>query len=213
MAFATIRFMRAIVFFLVMVAMSLYAADKSLPTLAVLDLSASQGVTASDASLIADRLETEFIKRNQFQVLERRRMDDILQEQGFQQSGACDNSNCEVQMGQLLGVDRLVSGSLGKIGSVYTLNVKLLDVASGRILDSRAIDIEGDLSLVLTQGCAQIAQQLASDSTDNKKVVSQSGHKGWWIAGGVAILTAAGIGTYLVLSDDNATRNDVRTLE
>lgn len=213
MAFATIHFMRAIVFTLLMTAISLYAAEKNMPNLAVLDLSASQGVTASDASLIADRLETEFIKRNQFQVLERRRMDDILQEQGFQQSGACDNSNCEVQMGQLLGVDRLVSGSLGKIGSVYTLNVKLLDVASGRILDSRAIDIEGDLSLVLTQGCAQIAKQLASDSTDNEKVTSLSSHKGWWIAGGVALLTAAGIGTYMVLSDDNETRNDVRTLE
>lgn len=197
------------------VACALWAAEsKGGKNLGVLDLNASDGVSASDARMIADRLETELIKGGRFTVLERRRMGEILQEQGFQQSGACDTSNCEVQMGQLLGVDQILAGSLGKVGSVYSLNVKLLDVGSGKILQSQAIDVSGDLSLVLTQGCGQLAQKLGGGEVASTTTVS-SGNTAWWIAGGAALLAAAGVGTYVVLNAaDETTVTDVhRTLQ
>lgn len=179
----------------------IWAADAG-GNLAVLDLAASDGVSASDARMIADRLETELIGAKAYTVLERRRMGEILQEQGFQQSGACDATNCEVQMGQLLGVDKIVSGSLGKVGGVYSLNVKMLDVGTGKILQSHAVDVSGDLSLVLTQGCRQLAQKLTAQDSESS-TASLSGNKVWWIAGGAALLATAGIGTYLFLNSDD----------
>lgn len=172
--------------------------------LAVLDLSAGEGVKASEARLIADRLETELIQTSTYTVLERRRMDEILTEQGFQQSGSCDETSCGVQVGQLLGVDFIVTGSLGKVGSVYSLNVKMMDVGSGRILQSQAVDVEGDLSKVLTEGCHLLAGKLSGGGKAGEVTALQSS-RAWWIAGGAVLLAAAGVGTWLMLGneDDN----------
>ena len=46
-----------------------------------------------------------------FRVIERTEMDNILREQGFQKSGACDDENCLVEVGQLLGVNRMAAAN------------------------------------------------------------------------------------------------------
>lgn len=56
-------------------------------------------------------------------------------------------------MGQLLGVDQIVVGSVGKVGSVYSLNVRLVSVQTGEILQTQVADVQGDLARLLTQGC------------------------------------------------------------
>ncbi len=189
------------------------AANNGAKTLAVMDLDVTEGISEGEAQAIANRLETELNRLDSFTVLERRRMDDILQEQGFQQSGACDDSQCQVQIGQLLGVDRLVVGSLGKVGNIYSLNAKLLDVQSGTILRSHAIDTQGDLSQVLTQACAPMAQVLATGKAERAEIGTS--HTWWWIAGGTTFLAALGAGSYFLLQDDSETtvKTADRTLE
>src|SRR5690606_28510568 len=44
------------------------------------------------------------------------------------------NQECRVEMGQLLGVGRIVTGRLNRLASTWVLDVQLLDVASGRNL-------------------------------------------------------------------------------
>lgn len=189
------------------------AANEGAKTVAVMDLDVAEGISAGEAQSIANRLETELSRLDTFVVLERRRMDDILEEQGFQQSGACDNTQCRVQIGQLLGVDRLVVGSLGKVGNVYSLNAKLLDVQTGAILRSHAIDTRGDLSQVLTQACVPMAQMLATGKSERAEIGTS--HTWWWIAGGATLLAALSAGTYLLLQDDSETtvKTVDRTLE
>lgn len=189
------------------------AANNDAKTLAVMDLDVTEGISEGEAQAIANRLETELNRLDSFTVLERRRMDDILQEQGFQQSGTCDDTQCRVQIGQLLGVDRLVVGSLGKVGNVYSLNAKLLDVQSGTILRSHAIDTQGDLSQVLTQACTPMAQVLATGKAERAEI--DTSHTWWWIAGGTTLLAVLGAGTYFLLQDDSETtvKTVDRTLE
>lgn len=191
--------------------MTAVSAESRAETVAVMDLDLGSGVEAGDAQAIADRLETELIRQGVFSVLERRRVGSILQEQGFQQSGVCDEASCRIQVGQLLGVDRMVVGSLSKVGVLYSLNAKLLDVGTGEILRSHAIDVSGDLSQVLTKACAPMAAYLA---TGNASAVSAIGSsRGWWIAGGVALLAATGIGVYVLSQDASSRVTDVdRTL-
>lgn len=166
--------------------------------IAILDLTITAGVTASDQQMIADRLEMELIATKVYTVLERRKISNMLSEQGFQQSGACEGSECQVQMGQLLGVDQIVTGSLGKIGSVYTMNVKIVDVLTGAIQNSQSVDIKGELSDVLTKGCKELANRISTGQASTATEVKKS-NKGWWIAGGVTILAAVGVGTYIAL--------------
>lgn len=172
---------------------------------AVLDLTTSSNISAEETRTISDRLESELALTKAVVLLERRRMQEILQEQGFQQSGACDAANCQVQVGQLLGVDQVVAGSVGKVGSVYSLNVKLIDVQSGTILQTQVVDIEGDLSTMLTTGCKQVAQGLVGKSPEP---VKESKHTWLWISG--AALTAAAVGgtIFFMQSDEPKTKTE-----
>lgn len=172
---------------------------------AVLDLTTSSNISAEETRTISDRLESELALTKSVVLLERRRMQEILQEQGFQQSGACDAANCQVQVGQLLGVDQVVAGSVGKVGSVYSLNVKLIDVQSGTILQTQVVDIEGDLSTMLTTGCKQVAQGLVGKAPEPDK---KANHTWLWVSG--AVLTAAAVGgtIFFVQSDEPKTRTE-----
>lgn len=145
---------------------------------AVEDLSA-QGVSSSDASILSDRLRSELLGTGVFRVMERGQMDKVLREQAFESSGACEGGQCAIQLGRLLSVDRLVVGSVGRIGAVYTLQVRLLDVTTGEVLASATEDRSGPIDGLLTKSIPAIAKRLATDrdagSANKTGLVDRSG--------------------------------------
>lgn len=130
------------------------------PLVAVGDLT-PRGVSGSDAAIISDRLRAVLIQTGKVRVLERQEMDKILREQAFQQSGACDRSECAVQIGRLLAVDKMVVGTVGRLGEIHTLSVRILDVGSGEIVYSAAEDEPGSLEDLLTRAVPLVADRLA----------------------------------------------------
>jgi len=62
-------------------------------------------------------------------------MDKILKEQSFQQTG-CTDSECAVQIGRLLNMDYMITGTLVKLGSSYFITVSIIDVETSRIEQS-----------------------------------------------------------------------------
>lgn len=135
---------------------------------AVEDLTA-QGVPATEASILSDRLRSEMLATGAFRVLERSQMDKVLKEQAFEASGACESGQCAVQLGRLLSVDRLVVGSVGRIGSVYTLQVRLLDVETGEVLTTASEDRSGAIEGLLTKSIPAIAGRLAQVSEKGRQ--------------------------------------------
>jgi len=136
------------------------AEGKDKLTVAITDLLA-KGVEASTADIISERFRSELLKTGHFRVMERGQMDMILKEQGFQQSGVCADAACLVEMGQMMGVDRMLAGSLGKLGSMYTLTVRLINVGTGEILITANEDCDCDIKDVLSRVVPSLAQQLA----------------------------------------------------
>jgi curli biogenesis system outer membrane secretion channel CsgG len=82
--------------------------------------------------------------------MERNDMASVLKEQGFQQTGTCDEASCLVEVGQLLGVERMVAGSVGKIATMHTISLRMINVATGEIMFTVNEDYQGDLTGVLT---------------------------------------------------------------
>jgi TolB-like protein len=118
------------------------------------------GVSKSESITLTNRLRSEMVKTGAFTILERDKMDVILKEQGFQMTG-CTSSECAVEAGQLLNVKQICSGSIGKIGSIYTVTVRLVDVETGKILKNVTEDCECPLELVLTNSMHNIALKIA----------------------------------------------------
>lgn len=119
-------------------------------TIAVLELEA-QGISKSEAAILTDRLRSTLIKVGQYTVVDRGNMEEILVEQGFQQTG-CTSDECVVEVGKLLGVQFMVSGSLGRFGKVYTIQLQILNVETGVIEHSSDYDYEGEIENLLKEG-------------------------------------------------------------
>ena len=117
-------------------------------------------ITEAEVGILTDRLSTELVKLGSFTVVERAQMEEVLKEQGLQQSG-CTTSECAVEVGALLGVDKMITGSIGRIGSLFTLSARIIDVETGEILRQVSLDVSGTIEKVLTHTMAEVASQLS----------------------------------------------------
>jgi hypothetical protein len=121
----------------------------------------AQGIEEASAVLISDRLRSELFATGAFTVLERGQMEEILKEQGFQQAG-CLSDACVVEVGQLLGVGQMITGSIGKVGKTYTLNARVIDVKTGQITNSVNTDCKCPIDDVLSKSTKELAGMLAA---------------------------------------------------
>ena len=144
---------------------------------------------------MTNRFESELLATDSFKIVERRNIDKILEEQGFQQSGACNNSGCSVEIGQLLSVQDIFTGELTKVGKVWSLSVKKTDVGSGQTEFSHVLDIQGSLEDVLRGGVpemALIASGKKKSENSHTVLVAQGNTNLWpWILGGVVVAGGA----------------------
>ena len=138
-------------------------AGGQITTIAVLEFE-GKGVSQSDASNLTDRLRDELFKTGIYIGLERGLMDDILKEQGFQQSG-CTSSECVVEVGNMLGVQQMVGGSIGKVGNIYTVSARIIDIESGKVLKSSNYDHIGDIEQLLINGMEYVVNQLVTKNS------------------------------------------------
>ena len=132
-------------------------------TIAVLDFE-GKDISDSEASILTDRLRNELIKSGNYNVLERSLMEEILNEQGLQQTGICNSSDCAVEIGNMLGVEQLVGGSIGKIGSLFTISARIIEVETGKIINSANYDHNGNIEDLVTIGMKDISNILLAKS-------------------------------------------------
>ena len=126
--------------------------------IAVMDLDA-YAISAPEALALTNRLRVELFDTGRFVVLERGRMQDILEEQGFQETG-CTTTDCLVEVGQLLNVQHMVAGSVSKVGDVYSIEIRIIDAQTGEITAAAVEDIAGSLGDLLTKGIRNAALKL-----------------------------------------------------
>jgi TolB-like protein len=126
--------------------------------IAILNLE-GRGISESEAATLSDQLRGHLVNLNAFIVLERGTMEEILQEQGLQQSG-CTVTECAVRVGRVLNVQKIVAGSIGKIGKTYAINISMIDVESGRIERSFNRNYQGEIDGLL-EILKDIAQEIA----------------------------------------------------
>jgi hypothetical protein len=127
-------------------------------TVAVLDFDGAN-ISKDELVILADRLSSEIFKLGEYTVVERSAMDEILSEQGFQQSG-CTTTDCAVEVGALLGVQKMITGSIGKIGNLYTITAKSINVETGGLDNQISLDVSGTIEVLLTETMSQVSKQL-----------------------------------------------------
>ena len=108
-----------------------------------------RGISEMEAATLTDRLMSEMVNTDAVIMVERNQMEEILQEQGFQQSG-CTTAECAAEVGALLGVQNMVSGSFGKLGNTYTIDSKMFSVETGATIRSVSKTYKGEVDGLLS---------------------------------------------------------------
>ena len=86
-------------------------------------------------------------------------MEQILVEQGFQQSG-CTTNECMVEVGKLIGVEKIVSGSISQVGNIFSISSRIVNVETGEIENTGVFDHTGNIGQLLTEGIRIVAFDL-----------------------------------------------------
>ncbi|MCH7859448.1 MAG: DUF2380 domain-containing protein, partial [Candidatus Marinimicrobia bacterium] len=134
----------------------LYAQEK--PTLAVLEFDGF-GISTQEVAALSNRLRTNLTQLGTYRIIERGLMQQILLEQDFQLTG-CTSDECAVEIGQLLGAQFMLAGSIGKVGSTWTIEMRIVDVQSGEVVRTASYDTRGEVDIVLTEGMGAAARKI-----------------------------------------------------
>jgi len=136
--------------------------------IAVVDLMA-YALSQAEAKTLTEELQTALVETKYFNVLSRSDMKAVLDAQQFSRTDACDDSACLVEIGKILAVQMIVGGSIGKVGSTYSLAVRLVNVETGKteITADRKLKAEPDELLDLVQ---EAAREVALKYAETKKI-------------------------------------------
>ena len=161
-------------------------AESKIP-IAVMDLT-PRGLSADEVRTLSDRFRVELMLTERFDVMTREQMDRIFEEQRFQLSGFCDDEVCLVEIGKLIGVRKMVAGSIGKVGRLYSVSVWMVDVETGRMRRPCKADL-GKVEGLQTEVMSRLARCLAELPSSPKKSI----FKKWWFWTAFGGMAAGGI--------------------
>lgn len=134
------------------------AFSQGLPSCAVMTFESAGGVTPDEGRILSDRFEIEFGRLGHYTLFPRANIGTVLDLQKYNLT--CAGSECAVELGRLLTVQYTVFGSIGKLGSVYTINASLVNVETGQVEKQGSYDHRGEIEDFLVSGMAKAVRAL-----------------------------------------------------
>ncbi len=115
-------------------------ADFQKTKIAVLDFRPQGSNFENDdmGKIVAEWLITAFVREGRFEVIERKLLGEVLEEQQMIEAGIVSQEAAS-ELGKLLGVKVIISGSVAKIGKMVEVNARIVDVTSASIITAESV--------------------------------------------------------------------------
>lgn len=101
---------------------------------AVMPVASVEGVPGKTAEALTEAVGAEVRRRSGAQVITQREVATLLSLEQQKAMLGCQNDACFAEIGGALGVDRVVSGDLSRLGESWLFHLKLLDPAKALVL-------------------------------------------------------------------------------
>ncbi|MBI3812968.1 MAG: DUF4384 domain-containing protein [Nitrospinae bacterium] len=164
----------------------------------------------------ADGIEFELVKLvsgKRFQVVDRKNFAQIAKEWELQLSGVVDESSAK-KVGNLLGLDVLITGTISEAGKDIEVKAKILDTGSGRILGGAEAKIKKDeevskmfTALTKAEDSSIFKQKGEAGSEEKIKIDLWADQKGYHIGENLTINFKADRDCYVTLVDVGTSGN------
>lgn len=154
--------MRALLLAIVAAAAPLAADGAAKQKIAVLDVRAVQGVSPGTATILT-AIVVDDAARAGFEVISQADVSAMIGfEKQKQMLGCSDDSSCLAEIGGALGVDFVLSGQVGQIGTRYHLSFQLLDARKAKVVSRAARFSERDEDALAAAAQATVGDLLAA---------------------------------------------------
>lgn len=153
--------MKRALFLAAIAALPLAARGASRARIAVLDIRSVQGVSPGTATILT-AIVVDDASRAGFDVISQA---DVAAMIGFEKQkqmlGCSDDSSCLAEIGGALGVEYVLSGQVGQIGSRLHLSFQLLDARKAKVVARAARFSERDEDMLAASAQAVVAELLS----------------------------------------------------
>ena len=141
---------RILVFFLsICLAGGLTAQEQGPRTVSIPDFEAN-GITAEEAATLTQRFRSELDRTGTFTGIPFSQIDGLLNEEKLAAPTSLSGKDLKM-IGEALGVELMLVGSIGKLGATYTIDLRVFDVASAVLIGSYSLDHKGEIDGLLTK--------------------------------------------------------------
>jgi TolB-like protein len=146
---------------LVVLALPTAALAAAKPKVAVTEVKSVQGVAVGTATILSDIVVSE-VARHGYDVISQ---SDISAMIGFEKQKkmlGCDETSCLAEIGGALGVDYLITGQVGQIGTRYRISLLVVDSRKARVTGRAANFSDQNEDALARAAEATVGQLIAS---------------------------------------------------
>ncbi len=143
--------------------------------IAVLDfqLQGMRNDSSDMGKIVAEWLITALVKEGRFDVIERRLLEKVLEEQKMGASGLVDESSAS-KLGRVLGAKIVITGSVMQFQKVMEVNARIIEVESSSII--AAENVKSTSAVKLEDLVVQMAEKIIADFPLEGYIVQRDGN-------------------------------------
>jgi hypothetical protein len=179
----------------------------------VLGIRAEAGVSPGVAHMLEALLTEDLARTGKLDVTSSSELAVLIGVERQKQLMSCADEGCIVEISSALGTDQLFDGSVGAIGNLRVLSLRILDVKTGKALarESATVDDEGKLPDALHELVARMLHLSAPPKPRSKVPAFISLGVGAALAIGGAVLGVVALGPYYTyrVAPASATRENL----
>lgn len=114
-------------------------------SLAVIPFSLKGRVPASASKELAVRMQEELRRKNLFTIMDQVQVESTLRANNILPAN-CSSLQCGLDAGRRLGVQLVVNGNVRMVGTTYFIDVQMIHVGSGRVVNSYQGEVDGQMA-------------------------------------------------------------------
>lgn len=176
---------------------SLSYAGKSV---AVMNIQSAE-VDPANCIAITNYMTSELNRISDYRVISWDDVNKILEHKAGLQLLGCEDNECFVEVGGVLGVDYIIVGDIGALGDRYVMSIRKIDINKAETVARASRRVIGNIGLLMDK-IPEMVNEIFNIEEPKTKTVSVEKKKVWpWIAGGV--LAAASIPVIFILKNSD----------
>jgi curli biogenesis system outer membrane secretion channel CsgG len=142
--------------------------------IAVIEFADLEGNVTQLGRFIAEELITRIFTSGRFEVVERNLLQKVLEEQQLGMTGYIDQATA-ISLGQILGVDAIITGSLTDLGKNVKINARLISTGTGSVFAVASVNVIKDSTIKLLMG--ENISNSANSNSNSSQAPQHSGLK------------------------------------